>query len=54
MNHSPEIDVGETYEKVPSEEQWIARTEPHRFLDMGAGLACPPEEKLHQPKIGVC
>ena len=41
-------------EKVPSEEERIARTEPHRFHDMGPGLARPTEQDLHQPEIGVC
>src|ERR1700720_3484743 len=52
-NHSPEIDVGKTDEKVPSEEERIARTEPYRFFDMGASFACPPGEKLHQPEISM-
>ena len=52
-NHSPEIDVGKTDEKVPSEEERISRTEPYRFFDMGASFACPTEEKLHQPEISM-
>src|SRR5271156_2519226 len=52
-NHSPEIDIGETDEKVPLEEERIARTKPHRLLDMSAGLASPPEQKLHHPDICV-
>jgi hypothetical protein len=54
VNHTSEIDVGETHEQVPSEKERIARTEPHRVLDVGAGVARPTEEKLHQPEIGVC
>ena len=50
---APEIDVGKTDEKVPSEEERIARAEPYRFFDMGAGFVCPAKEKLHQPEIGV-
>jgi hypothetical protein len=53
-SHSPEINIGKTDEKVPLEEERIARTEPHRFLDMGAGLARLPKEELHQPDIGAC
>jgi hypothetical protein len=54
VNRASEIDIRKTDEQVPSEKERIARTEPHRVLDMGARLARPPEEKLHQPEIGVC
>ena len=43
----------QTDEKVPEEEERIARTEPHRFRDMGPGLARPPEENFIKPEIGV-
>jgi len=53
VNHSSEMDVGNPDEKVPEKKERIARTEPHRFRDMGLGLARSPEEDLHQPEIGV-
>ena len=47
--HSPEIDIGKADEKVPLEEERIARAEPHGFLNMGTGFVPPPEEELHSP-----
>jgi len=49
VNHSPEIDIGETDKKMPLEEERIARTEPHRFLDMGASLVRRPSKSFMTP-----
>src|SRR5215813_5153906 len=52
-NHSPEICIGKTDKEVPLKEERIARTESHRFFDMGAGLLGSPEQELHHADIGV-
>src|SRR5215467_13927452 len=52
-SNAPAINIGKADEKMPLEEEWIARVEPHCFLDMSAGLARPPEKKLHHPEVGM-